>query len=156
MTEELFRADAYLTSCEATVTAVDAAGTDWIFARFGGPDEGHPAADAGNVKHAVLKALNWKLDRLGPALPRAMPGAEIDGELNADATIALTQKPNELDIDWSGTDTTPRSAMNTSSSVTSSARAPVVGAPTASSRCWMTPAPSRPSRRRLGRSVKTT
>ncbi len=90
-------------------TVGGASATDWLVARYGNPSDDQPSPDANKSpnaapgKHAVLRAMHWKLDRLSPILPRFLPNAELGGQLNADTSIVLAPSSAGMDWDWNGT-----------------------------------------------------
>ena len=79
--------------------------SDWLTAHYGSAtdlsslDQKNPS----EVKTAVLRASQWKLNRLAPAIARIQPKAQADGEFNADASITLTPNASGFDFDWNGT-----------------------------------------------------
>src|SRR5215470_9779966 len=92
MTEELFRADAYLKTCEAAVTAVDAAGIRLdrtVFYPMGGGQPG----DAGELRRADGSAIAITDTRKGEA-----PG-EIVHVTPAPGTLAPGETVTAV-IDW--------------------------------------------------------
>jgi len=76
--------------------------TDWLVARYGDPVDAKNAAVTSSAKHVGLRASHWKLDRLTPLLPRITAQAEINGDLNADASLVLTEDQAEIDWSWEG------------------------------------------------------
>jgi hypothetical protein len=71
--------------------------TDWLAFRFGDTPTQDGVASTKGAKHLRLKANNWKLDRLLPALARWEPKAELVGTLDADARSQIDLSGTE---DW--------------------------------------------------------
>lgn len=78
--------------------------TDWLTAHYGNSTDTSSLVpgDSSQAKMAVVRASQWKLDRLGPGLARILPGAQAGGELSADASIRLTPNAEGFDFDWNG------------------------------------------------------
>ena len=78
--------------------------SDWIVIRYLKPTT--PTQTTTEVgadqKTVFLKSSKWKLDRLSPLLCRLSPKAELEGELNADTSIAVATVDSGLEWDWGG------------------------------------------------------
>ena len=59
-----------------------------------------------------LRASHWKLDRFGPLLPRLDANAELNGALDADASVVLTSTATGLEWDWNGAITIQQLLVN--------------------------------------------
>lgn len=79
--------------------------TDWLIAHYGSPSltTDSSVQETSAVKTAVLRASQWNTARLAPGIARFLPGAQVGGELNADASIKLSPNSNGYDFDWNGT-----------------------------------------------------
>ena len=80
---------------------------DWLAFRFGSQPTQDGVAMTPGSKHIRLKAQGWKLDKLLPVLARFEPGAELSGEIDADARSQIqpmdaTSRWTEREWSWDG------------------------------------------------------
>src|SRR5207253_2665197 len=64
--------------------------SDWMIVHYGTSTNEGGSNNAVKTRHVTLRAADWKLDRLGPIVPRWIPYAEIGGAFSADATLAMS------------------------------------------------------------------
>lgn len=92
----------------------DATSIDWIGIWFGSP--GHngehftgsepskeSSSKSASVKQVVVRASEWKFDRLKPACLRFLSDVELEGELTSNAVLTLAPSSTGLEWDWDGT-----------------------------------------------------